>query len=257
MAQTNKGRKVYICSTAQPDDLDQTGFEALSWIEIGHVGNIGESGTSTNIVNYNTLADDVIQKGKGLSNAGDPQIECARVSDDVGQVALRAAALTHDFYAVKIVDDDAAAGYYGTSYYNRGLVCGPTRPNGRNEDFNLEVFIVACEQREVVVAPTPQSVPVNSALPSVQGSSIHTGGVLTAIEGSWTNGPITSYQYQWQQDTAGDASFVNIGGATNRTYTIVAGNAGNQLRVQVKGVNAAGAAASFASSLPTGVAINP
>ena len=70
MANTNKGRKVYICVTAQPTDLDQTGYEALIWTRVKHVGSVGESGTKTNINSYDELETDVTQKSKGISNAG-------------------------------------------------------------------------------------------------------------------------------------------------------------------------------------------
>ena len=101
MATTNKGRRVYICATPQPNDLDQTEYEALTWVQVGNVGSVGETGTNTNVVSYDELATDVTQKGKGMSNAGDPIIECARNPTDDGQIALRAAALTDYCYAFK------------------------------------------------------------------------------------------------------------------------------------------------------------
>ena len=32
----------------------------------------------------------------------------------------------------------------------RGLVTGPKRPNGRNEDFNLEVYTLGLTQYEII-----------------------------------------------------------------------------------------------------------
>ena len=143
MAITNAGRKVYICATPQTSDLDLAGFAGLTWVEIGHVGAVGESGTKTNIVNYDELGTTVIQKAKGLADAGNPTIEVARNATDAGQDALRAAALLQSAHAFKFLDTDSSV------YYNRGIVTGPTRPNGRVEDFVLEVFTIGCIQDNI------------------------------------------------------------------------------------------------------------
>jgi hypothetical protein len=146
MADSLAGAVLAICSTAQNSDLDQAGFEALTFIDIGNVGSIGEIGTQTNILTYDTLDTTVIQKAKGMSNAGDPAIEVARDKTDTGQDALRTAALaTSDAYAFELTMAN------GDVIYNRGVVSGPTRPMGRNEDFDLEVFQLGLTQVEVIV----------------------------------------------------------------------------------------------------------
>jgi hypothetical protein len=167
MANTNAGRKLYIATTtvtgppsvttptAFPDVLNLTAFEAITeWTEVKDVGSIGQTGVDTNIVSYDTLATEVTQKQKGISNAGDPEIECARNPTDAGQLAMRAAAATRYNYAFKIEDADAPqAGWSNTIYYNRGVVSGPFRPNGRNEDFILETFRLGLNQKEIVADP--------------------------------------------------------------------------------------------------------
>ena len=154
MADTFAGAKLYICSTPQPNNLSQAEYEALTWIPIGKVGSMDTIGSDTNVLTYDTWDSDVIDKGKGMTNAGDPTVECARVPTDAGQVAVRAAALTKFKYAFKKESADAPqAGYSNTMIYNRGLVLGPTRPQGRNEDFDLEVYKLAFVQREIVVNP--------------------------------------------------------------------------------------------------------
>lgn len=154
MANTQKNVKFSICVTPQPDDLDQEDFEALTWVLVGQVGSVGETGLTTNIVTYDTLDTEVTQKAKGISNAGDPTVECARKYDDAGQIAMRAAAKTNFNYAFKLERNDAPdAETTNTIIYNRGLVTGPTRPNGRNEDFDLEVFTLGLQQDEIVVNP--------------------------------------------------------------------------------------------------------
>ncbi len=151
---TNAGGKLFICTTPQPTDLDATAYAALTWVQVKGVGSHGETGSKTNILNYNTWDTDVIQKGKGTTDAGSPAIEVGRLATDPGQVALRAAALTNYNYAFKIERNDkpnSDVGSKPTTIYNRGLVTGPTHPNGRNEDFDLEVFTLALNQREIVV----------------------------------------------------------------------------------------------------------
>lgn len=150
-------RKFYISDEPMPDEADKTAFEAAQWIEVKNVGSVGETGMSTNILSYDTLDTDVADKEKGVSNAGDPEIEVKRVADDPGQIALRDAAKTSYKYGFKIEEDDApTASYSNTIHYNRGLVSGPRRPNGRREDFVLEVFTLGLVQREVVVDPVEE-----------------------------------------------------------------------------------------------------
>lgn len=164
MANTNKNSKFYIAVTepsgsvpqACPADLTLEQYEALHWTQVKNTGSIGETGTSTNVVSYDELETDVTQKQKGISNAGDPDIECARNPTDPGQIAMRAAGATKFYYAFKVEKDDAPQpGYTNSVFYNRGLVTGPRRPNGRQEDFDLEIFSLGLIQKEIAVDPAP------------------------------------------------------------------------------------------------------
>ena len=155
MAQTNLDAKFYICTTPQPDDLTQSEFEALSFVEVGNIGTMGETGVNENILSYDTYDTDVTQKAKGIANAGDPTLEVARVYNDAGQIAMRAAALTNFQYAFKREDADAPdASTTNTIIYMRGVVTGPVRPNGGPEDFIIESFTLGLNQREILVDPT-------------------------------------------------------------------------------------------------------
>jgi hypothetical protein len=155
-ANTNAGSRVFIATTPAQSDLTQAGFEALTWTEIKAVGNHGETGETTNILTYDTWDTDVTQKGKGITNAGDPEIEVARIPTDPGQMLLRAAAKTNLNWPFKVVRNDAPDNdpdSTGTVRYNRGLVVGPRNPNGRNEDFDLEVFTLGLNQKQITVDP--------------------------------------------------------------------------------------------------------
>jgi len=249
MANTNKGRKLYVCATPQPIDINQAAYEGLTWVEVKNVGSVGEAGTSENILTYPELATEVAQKQKGISNAGDPAVEVARNPTDAGQILLRSMGQTKFYYAFKVEDaDKPQADFTNSIYYNRGLVTGPTRPNGRNEDFILEVFTLGLVQKEIVVNPVAGSVPVNVSPPSISAAAMTVGTTLTAIEGVWTNQP-TSFSYQWQHDVSGNGTYSNVSvGGTGKTYVPVVGDVADNIRVQVTAINGAGSS-SAANSL--------
>lgn len=147
----NKGRKVYISTTAENTDLDQAGFEALSWTEVKHVITVGETGDAENDLTQNEWGTDVVQHQKGVTNAGAPPIEVGENLDDPGQLAMIAAALTPDNYAFKFESPLLSGQATPRTEYNRGLVTGPVNTNGGVEDFNNATFTCMYNQRRVLV----------------------------------------------------------------------------------------------------------
>ncbi|MCG8447864.1 MAG: hypothetical protein MI753_19360 [Hyphomicrobiales bacterium] len=132
---------VEISTTAQNSDLNQAGFEGLSYTKINSTGSAGDWSATDNIINYNTLDDDVSQKQKGVKNAGDPQIECAYISDDAGQLAMVAAAAAVDAYAFKLTLSS------GDIWYARGIVGGGgLGGGGGREDFVVRQFTIGLVQ---------------------------------------------------------------------------------------------------------------
>ncbi|GLI23489.1 hypothetical protein GGQ86_002973 [Xanthobacter flavus] len=150
---TNAGTKIYVCATEQTAlPLNQAAFQALTYVEIKGVGNRGDFGADTNIVNYDTFADEVTQKAKGITDAGNLDIEVARLFDDAGQVAMRAAALTKFNYAIKIEFSDAPSDAYdNTVVYCAGIITGPVLNGGGVEDFVTETYTVGFNQLPVTV----------------------------------------------------------------------------------------------------------
>ena len=146
---SNSGNTLSICTTAQNTELDVSAFAALNYVKVSGVGSVGEYGITTNPLTYDTWDSLVAQKAKGITNAGDPAVEVARSPTDPGQVAMRAAGAPNVFdnYAFKVTRQD------GTVEYLRGLVAGPTRPNGRNEDFDLETYTLMLNQIPETVNP--------------------------------------------------------------------------------------------------------
>lgn len=154
---TNAGRKFFVCAEPQQSDLTEAQFAALTWVRVTGVGNFGETGSTTNILNYDTWDDEVTQKGKGMTNAGDPELETRYSPTDAGQIIMRTAAETNFNYAFKIEGNDKPdtdPGSTPTIRYNRGIVTGPRQPNGRNEDFQLDMYSLGLNQKQITVLPT-------------------------------------------------------------------------------------------------------
>ena len=244
-ANSNAASKLFVCATPQNVALVQADYEALSWSEIGGVGSRGETGKSTNILNYDTWGDTVIQKAKGLTDAGSPELECARIANDPGQEILRAAGAVgnNNNYAFKELRADGPIGGIGTVKYNRGLVGGPKSPGGRNEDFDLEVFTLALQQEEIIVDPGAGGVPPTMTVAPVITGTVEVGEVLTLSNGTFTGDATIVYTKQWF------AGGVAIAGATAGTFTLTSAQLGKVITGRVFAENLSGSAQGY--SAPT------
>lgn len=240
---TNSGSKLYIATVNQEVDLDQAGYEALIWTQIKGVGSHGETGPSTNILTYDTWDTVVMQKAKGMTDAGSPTVELARIPSDPGQNLLRAAALTNFNYAFKIERNDRnVVGGTPTILYNRGLVTGPTRPQGRNEDFDLEVFTLGLQQLEIVANPSGAGIaPTMTVAPAITGTA-QVNNVLTSSAGTFTGDATIVRTYQWFVGGVAKA------GANASTYVPQTADIGKVVTVRVTGTNNAGSAQGFSAA---------
>jgi len=95
--------------------------------------------------------------------------------------------------------------------------------------------------------------PVSTALPTISGTP-QVGQVLTAAEGTWSNGP-TAYAYQWLRCNADGKACKNVGKATLKTYLLAGADAKHTLRVTVTASNVDGSAS--AQSAQTAVVTQP
>jgi len=89
--------------------------------------------------------------------------------------------------------------------------------------------------------------PANSTGPTISGTA-RVGQTLTSTNGTWTNAP-TAYAYQWVRCNTSGAACVPVPNAMQKSYTLVAADAGHQIRVRVTAANADGSAG--AESEPT------
>lgn len=147
---TNIGCTVAISTTTEDTDLDLSGFEALTYTQLPNIGTVGDTGITQNAVSYPTWDRQVLCKGKGQADAGDPTIEAQDVPSAGLDLFLAAAAFDNaNAYAFRFEWPD------GSVEYNRGLVMGPQRPKGGNEDFKRVVFTLGLLQPpEVAEGPS-------------------------------------------------------------------------------------------------------
>lgn len=138
---THVGDKVYVCAANADATLDETGFEALAWVEVGKMGRMGELGVVQNVATY-TLWNGSTLKGKGTAAAGDPELEVARDETDAGQIILRSFAAVANSHCMAIRVDKQD----GNKKYSRALVMGPSEPQGNADDFDLQVFTLGLVQ---------------------------------------------------------------------------------------------------------------
>lgn len=244
MANTNAASKWYVCPTPQNTKLTEADYASLEWTQITGVGNVGETGKSTNVLTYNTWDTDVADKAKGVTDAGSPTMEVARDPNDAGQQIMRQAGAVgnNNKYAFKEVRADGPLGGTGTIFYNRGIVGGPTRPNGQNEDFDLEVYTIGFVQEEIIVNPTSGgNPPVLTASPAVSGTA-QVGETLTCSTGTFTGDATITYQYQWY------ANGVSVQGANSNTLDLVASDLGKVFMCRVMAKNNAGNAFGFSNT---------
>lgn len=243
-ANANAASVIYVCATPQNSNLQQADYEALTWVQIGSVGSRGEMGKITNVLNYDTWDTTVIQKAKGMTDAGSVDLEVARDPSDAGQDILRSASVVghNSNYAFKEVRADGTNGNTGTVIYNRGLVIGPRRPGGRNEDFDLEIFTLLFQQAEIVVDPlSGGNAPRMTVAPTITGTA-EVGETLTAGNGTFTGDATITYTYQWFR--GGSA----IAGATASTRVLQAADEGYVITVRVTATNSAGTAYGFSAA---------
>lgn len=148
--------QLWIYGTEEIDfSTEQTAladFEALSGgVEIEGINNLGEIGPTDNIVSFSLVKKRFSKKAKGESNAGDPVLLVGRLSDDPGQVRLRAAQKTKNYYNFKLIAADAESeNETDTVIYFRALVGSATKGFGGNEDFMTEAYTLAIYPEPIV-----------------------------------------------------------------------------------------------------------
>lgn len=137
---TMANAKVYIGTTAVADDL--TSYEADTYIEIGEVETMSGLDDIQNFSDFTALSDSRTRRLKSTKAGADVTITCGFDPEDVGQIAIRAAAAvtTNTNYNMKVVYNDAAVNK--TTVYWSGVVGNNSYPGGGNEEIAMVDFVV-------------------------------------------------------------------------------------------------------------------
>lgn len=166
---TFAGGKLSIGTTAAIDyssyENAVADFEAdftANGMEVGGLNNMGEFGGAANVLQFPLVSDEFVDKSKGTRNAGDPAVIVGRISDDPGQIRMRAAEKTKFKYNFKLELEDAVdENHTNTIYYFRALVAGVPNQFGGNEDFVTETYTLAIYpgptivESELISSPSP------------------------------------------------------------------------------------------------------
>ncbi len=110
---------------------------------------------------------------------------------------------------------------------------------------SLNVYVPGSWGKYWTITSSIVSTPTNSAAPTISGTTTF-GSVLTASSGTWSGSP--TYAYQWQRASTAGGSYSNISGATSSTYTLVAADVGQYLKVNVTATNSGGSASALSSA---------
>jgi hypothetical protein len=122
------------------------------------------------------------------------------------------------------------------------------RPTFQVTGANAAASVPAASAQTAAVAGAP---PRDASLPSITGTA-NAGYTLTGHTGTWKGSPTIAFAYQWLR------SGMPIVGATNPTYTLVDGDAGNPISLQVTASNGYGTPQTATSQAPAiGVGIAP
>jgi hypothetical protein len=86
---------------------------------------------------------------------------------------------------------------------------------------------------------SPNSGPVNTALPTISGSTLQ-GSTLTASNGTWTGVPTPTFTRQWQRCNSGGTACLDVLGSTGTSYPVTSADLGSTIRVVVTASNTSG-----------------
>lgn len=113
MAVQSGADAVLAISATLPATNDQTGFEALSFTDIGEAMEYGEVGPEYQEIEYNTFTNRITQVLKGNYNPGTlPMTLVADDSEDAGQIILKAASASDNAYAFALTLQDTTVIYF-------------------------------------------------------------------------------------------------------------------------------------------------
>ncbi len=130
---TSAGTKLYISDDGPPASFDQTGYEALTWTEIGDITSMGEFGRTYEDITHQPVGSRQTFHFKGGYDDGGLQLEMAHAPDDAGQVIVATALDDDDNYHFKLEYNDNPSGLTNTiDYFPAKVMSAPKSIGGVN-----------------------------------------------------------------------------------------------------------------------------
>lgn len=139
------------------DTADEIGdYEALAYVEVGEIEDMGEFGDQANIVQFTAIGNRRVRKFKGSYDAGDMNMTLGFDAGDAGQTALVAALASDSDFAVRITlpdgDDTTSPAGDPTTFYFRAKITSNRRNVGNAENIVRRMVMVAINSEIIEVA---------------------------------------------------------------------------------------------------------
>lgn len=140
---TAKGTKVFIATGTPllPATYDAAGYDALTWLEVGMIENVGEFGPDATIGTFTPLNTGVACKFMGTTDNGEITLSIAKTANDAGLAALIARQGNPESIAMKIQLSKVGTTTGGHTipakhqrYFFPGLVKGARNTVGTGDD---------------------------------------------------------------------------------------------------------------------------
>lgn len=141
---TASGARLFIGGTNAAATLVQ--FNALTWIEVGEIEDLGEFGDEAEQVTFTSLKDGRVRKLKGPKDAGSMPIVVGDDMLDVGQIAMEAAEASPLAYNFKVeLNDAVTVGGTNSKHFFRGKVFSKRRNVGAANNVVRRTFTVGVD----------------------------------------------------------------------------------------------------------------
>lgn len=180
---TNAKTKVWIGSVSNNTIAAVDDFEAVTWLPIKEIEDIGEFGVEGSEQTFLSLEDGYVRKLKGSLNSGTIEMVCARDPSDPGQNKAREAAGEWDKYPFKIeLNDKPTPTGENTIYYFRAPVMSAKSNYGNADNIVKTTFNLSIDGQilELPAEPVVTFSPAAGALAAATASSAYTATVTAS-----------------------------------------------------------------------------
>lgn len=109
--QTSAGSTLAITASA-PATFDAAGYNALTYVNIGEITDLGELGREYALVNHSPLGDRRVKKFKGSYQSGSISLQFGKDFSDAGQILLTTASTNDNTYTFRLTLQDGKKLYF-------------------------------------------------------------------------------------------------------------------------------------------------